>query len=681
MLERSPYLQQHATHPIDWYPWGNDAFARAKAENKPIFLSIGYSTCHWCHVMSHESFEDEVVAGFLNKHFVSIKVDREERPDIDHVYMTVCQFMNGKGGWPLTILLTPDKEPFFAGMYFPKTRKHGRPGIMDILTNIFAKWREDQGRVIETASQILTQLKEQAQLPSADELPMDALEFAMDDFRGRYDAEYGGFAKAPKFPSAHQLLFLMREHVRSGQSEPLEMVEKTLHMMYRGGMFDHVGGGFARYSTDEQWLVPHFEKMLYDNALLVMAYSEAFQLTRNALYRDVVERTVFYVDRDLGSAEGLWFAAEDADSEGKEGMFYVWSLEEVINVLGEELGRLVCKQYGVNDAGNFEGKSILNLLNWDETEFAVQHDLDIDAWKRTLAYAREQLLAARVKRVRPHRDEKMLTAWNALWITSLAKAGGAFGRKDWLLRANTAYDKLQKLLRRDDGRWMVRRCEGQTEGLAFLNDYAYLLWATIERYQAVGDVQLLLNAKQLAEDMHRLFWDEVDGAYRFSGADGEALVLQLKEHYDGALPSGNGVAAWQLVRLGRLLNEPKWEDVSARILRCFATTLTKSPSGHVMYLMAMDLMTGFPQQLVVAGWQDDHVFQTWIETLRKQFTPFMGFIIADEKQRKVIDEHVHLAKGKIAMDNRPTAYLCEDGICLSPYTDFKSLLRRLNGNA
>ncbi|MCA1990143.1 MAG: thioredoxin domain-containing protein, partial [Desulfarculus sp.] len=546
--EASPYLLQHANNPVDWHPWGEEAFARARREDKPIFLSIGYATCHWCHVMAHESFEDQRVAAALNRDFVSIKVDREERPDVDGVYMSVCQALTGSGGWPLTIFMDADGRPFFAGTYFPPTGMYGRPGFLQLISEIARLWRDDRPRLMEAGAEVARVLKPRPQTAGA-EPDEKILEKGYWQLAKTFDAKRGGFGSAPKFPTPHHLNFLLRWHLRQPRSKALEMVQTTLAAMRRGGIFDHLGLGFARYSVDERWLVPHFEKMLYDQALLTLAYAEAHQLTGDPFFAQVVEEIITYVLRDLTHPLGGFFSAEDADSQGEEGRFYVWSPAEVDQVLGPELGELFRRYYDVGSPGNFEhGRSVLHAAR-DEDDFARSRGLEPERVRADLARARQMLYTARLERPRPLKDDKILTAWNGLMIAALAKAHQALGRPEHLAAAARAARFVLAELSDGQGRLLRRWRQGATSGPGYLEDYAYFVWGLVELHAAEGDPHWLAQALRLTDLAGELFADQLHGGYYFSPHDGERLLIRDKEFYDGALPSGNSVMALNLVRL------------------------------------------------------------------------------------------------------------------------------------
>jgi len=674
--EKSPYLLQHAYNPVDWYPWGEEAFQKAKKENKPIFLSIGYSTCHWCHVMERESFENEEVAELLNRDFISIKVDREERPDVDHLYMTVCQAMTGHGGWPLTIIMTPDKKPFFAGTYFPKGRKFGRPGLMDILPQIAKKWKEDHTRIAEIGQQVIDETQKRMLANLEGEISEETLHRAFQMYENMFDPQYGGFGDAPKFPTSHNISFLLRYYKRTGKEKALQMAEKTLDAMYRGGMYDHIGFGFARYSTDEKWLVPHFEKMLYDNALLAMTYIEAFQLTQKRRYADVAEQIFTYVLRDMTDPEGGFYSAEDADSEGEEGKFYVWTPDEVKRVLGQDEGELFCQAYDITERGNFEGRSIPNLIDASIESFARWKGMEPERAKAMLEACRRKLFEYREKRIHPHKDDKILTSWNGLMIMALSKAAKALQKPEYAEAAARAVRFIRSRLRREDGRLLARYRDGEAAFPAYLDDYAFLVWGLIELYEATFDINHLKFALELNDDMIRLFWDKDKGGFFFYGEDAEQLFTRPKEIYDGAMPSGNSVAALNLLKLAKYSYNAGLSQKADEQLKAFAGAVERYPSGHALFLMALDYAYGPTKEIVIAGDPANEDTQAMIRTVQQKFLPNAIIILNPMGATgDGVSQTIPLAQDKIALGGRATAYICEHFSCQSPTDDLEELAR------
>ncbi|XEC92620.1 thioredoxin domain-containing protein [Paenibacillus tarimensis] len=677
--EKSPYLLQHAYNPVDWFPWSDEAFEIAKRENKPVFLSIGYSTCHWCHVMERESFEDEEVAELLNKHFVSIKVDREERPDVDHLYMTVCQALTGNGGWPLTVVMTPDKKPFLAGTYFPKNHRFGRKGLMEILPQIADKWENANEDLLEIGDKLVEEIQRRMLSNLQGELSEEILEQAYGSYEQLFDSQYGGFGHAPKFPTPHNLSFLLRYYNRSGETHALHMAERTLDAMYRGGMNDHIGFGFARYSTDDKWLVPHFEKMLYDNALLAWTYLEAYQVTGNRSYADVAERIFQYVLRDMTDPDGGFYSAEDADSEGHEGKFYVWNPEEIIEVLGEKDGELYCELYGVTEEGNFEGMSIPNLIGRDLAVLADRKQLNKEELRTRMESCRIKLFERRERRIHPGKDDKVLTSWNGLMIMALSKGYMALGQITYLEAAEKAVRFIQAKMRREDGRLLARYRDGEAAYPGYVDDYAFLVWGLLELYEASLNFEYLQLAMETNQQMIDLFWDEEQGGLFFYGKDSEQLIVRGKEIYDGAMPSGNSVAAGNLLKLARLTGDRELMALAERQLHAFAGSLAKYPSGHSMLLIALDYAYGESGEIVIVGDPEDEGMQDMTKVVHTAFRPYtrLLFVPKEEAEAKSMKEWLPLIGDKKALHRKVTAYVCENFSCQKPITDVEELKRKL----
>lgn len=634
------------------------------------------TTCHWCHVMERESFEDEEVAGLLNAHFVAVKVDREERPDVDHVYMSVCQAMTGQGGWPLTVLLAPDRTPFFAGTYFPKRRKYGRVGLMELLAQVAEKWEADPEGMAAIGTRVAEQTRQQLGEHSQGQVHTGLLQHAYELYSKNYESQYGGFGRAPKFPSSHNLSFLLQYHYRTGDSYALEMVEHTLQAMYRGGLYDHVGFGFARYSTDEKWLVPHFEKMLYDNALLAMTYTEAYQITGKPKYAKVVEEIFAYVLRDMTSPEGGFYSAEDADSEGEEGRFYVWSPQEINEALGEEDGALYCSIYDITPMGNFEGHSIPNLIETGSVEHAAE-ELGMDAaqLKERLEACRRRLFQQREKRIHPHKDDKILTAWNGLMIMALSKGAKALNCKEYAEAAERAAAFLKAQLRREDGRLLARYRDGEAAYPGYVDDYAFLVWGLIELYEATFRLDYLKDALELNEEMLRLFWDGEEGGLFFNGTDGEELFARPKELYDGAMPSGNSVAAQNLVRLARLTDAEALTKRAEAQLTAFAGTVMGYPPGFAMYLLAADLHLYSGREAVVAGAAGAADTEALAAVLRQAYRPDTALMLHPAGEAHEAEALLPLTAGKDPVAGKAAVYICENFACQAPVTDPQQLLQ------
>jgi len=657
--EKSPYLLQHAHNPVDWYPWGDEAFAKAKAEDKPIFLSIGYSTCHWCHVMERESFETEEVAEVLNRQYIAVKVDREERPDIDHIYMTVCQAMTGGGGWPLTIIMTPDKQPFFAGTYFPRRDRLGMPGLITILNRIAQAWREQKDELVRSGETITALLGEQR--TAAAEIPEDTTGKAFRAFQRAFDPDYGGFGTAPKFPTPHNLYFLLRYWYLTREDRALAIVRKTLDAIAAGGIHDHIGFGFARYSTDRQWLVPHFEKMLYDNALLAVAYLEAFQATGEKRYTTVARKIFTYVLRDMTAPDGGFYAAEDADSEGVEGKFYVWTPEEVKAVLGATDGAKFCAYFDITPGGNFEGQSIPNLIH---TSIPAGEEAFV-------AQCREKLFQHRERRVHPYKDDKILTGWNGLMLAALAVGARVLGDEQYQAAAAAAVNFIEHNLIRADGRLLARYRDGEAAYPAYAEDYAYLIWGLIELYEATYEPAYLKKALGLNADLLRYFWDDAGGGLFVYGSDSEQLIARPKEIYDGATPSANSVAALNFLRLARLTGDTALEEKATQVFTAFGGSLARSALGHSFCLTAL-LFARSPGQDIVIVSETKAAAQEMINAVQQRFHPFTVTLLAS-LETAGLAEVVPFVRDYRPQDGRPTAYVCENFACRAPITDVAAL--------
>lgn len=581
--QTSPYLLQHAENPVDWYPWCEEAFEHARKEDKPIFLSIGYSTCHWCHVMAHESFSDESIAECLNQNFISIKVDREERPDIDSVYMAVCQAFTGHGGWPMSIFMTADQKPFFAGTYFPPTARFGALGFQELLLAVAEKWKSNRTALLQSSEQIVRALKQKEKIGNREinpRLPEQAAQM----FAESFDERYGGFGPEPKFPMPHNLIFLILYSVQRQDEKILESVKITLEQMRKGGIFDQIGYGFCRYSTDRFFLVPHFEKMLYDNALLILAYAVAYHATGEALFLDTAEKTAKYVRTELTSEEGGFYSAQDADSDGEEGKFYVWSPKEVCEVLGPKRGREFCAYFDITDEGNFHGKSIPNRLHSERITTEFQEEV------RTLYEYRK-------KRGNLHLDDKILTSWNGLMICALAILYRVSGKEEYLKTAKKACQFIEAHLAKGSTLYVSWR-EGVCSEQGFLDEYAYMILADLTLYEVTEDSRYRKRAKQLCEEVERQFADEKYGGYFLTGTENGELIIKPKETYDGALPSGNAVMAYCLVRLSLLTEEAAYKEKAERQLAFLSKEMEQYPAGYSVTLLAM-LMQQNPQKVTV----------------------------------------------------------------------------------
>jgi uncharacterized protein YyaL (SSP411 family) len=650
--ETSPYLRQHADNPVDWYPWGDEALTTARELDRPVLLSIGYSSCHWCHVMAHESFEDPHVAGVMNELFVNVKVDREERPDVDAVFMQAVQAMTGQGGWPLTVFLTPDGRPFFGGTYFPPEPRHGMPGFVQILQSVHEAWLARRGDVDAQATRLTEALADTASLrPSLALLSDEPLRAAYASARAQFDADLGGFGSAPKFPQAMLLDFLLRAHARNGSAETLEMVTVSLSAMAAGGIYDHVGGGFHRYATDAGWLVPHFEKMLYDQALLARTYLHAWQLTGEAHFRRVVEQTIAYVLRDLRHPDGGFFSAEDADSEGEEGRFYVWRLDEVRRVCGADADAVIA-HFGMTPTGNFEGVNILHVPGRGN---GVAPEVD-----RALA----ALFAARAQRVRPALDDKVLTGWNALFLATLAEAAVVLDRADWLdaARANAAF--LLEHLRREDGRLLRSWQGGRARHLAYAEDHAALVEALVTMAE-VDDPAWLEHATTVADALIDLFSDPDRGGFFTTGDDAETLIVRAKDVFDNAIPSENSLAARGLMRLAALTGETRYAEAATGVLRLLRDPLTRHPTAFAYLLEALEWHLSAPIEIGVVGPAGSAGDDLWREAWRR----FLPVSLRARKQDGPEPSATPLLHDRGLVDGHPAAYVCEHFACQQPVTD------------
>ena len=669
--ETSPYLLQHAENPVNWYPWCKEAFERAKREDKPVFLSIGYSTCHWCHVMAHESFEDEETAEILNRYFISIKVDKEERPDIDSIYMSVCQAFTGSGGWPTTIFLTPDQKPFFAGTYFPRKAKYGQIGLQELLLAVWEKWKTDRKTLLDSAEDVISHLKQKnesgnlgQESEEIEEADVQLIETAFSHYKRLFDSRNGGFGRAPKFPTPHNLLFLMRYFEKCGKKEALNMVEKTLIQMYRGGIFDHIGGGFSRYSTDEYFLVPHFEKMLYDNALLIMAYCKAYQLTGKSIYYVAAKKTADYVLREMTSKEGGFYSAQDADSEGIEGKYYLFEPKEIFQICGEEEGKRFNQYFDITDKGNFEGKNILNLLKQSEfdewniknkSEQLKENDLFVS--NRSLQEfdeCKKKLYEYRKKRYRLHLDDKILTSWNGLMISAMCCLYRVSGDRSYLEAAIKAQSFIEKNLW-DRNTVFVSFREGKRSEKGFLDDYANEVLALIHLYEATFHKDYLEKAKQFCEKALENFYDKEQGGFFLYGEENEALILRPKETYDGAVFSGNSAMAYNLVQLFYLTGEDKYSEMAEKQLKFLANEARDYPSGHAMFLIALLDYDNAPDKVTI------------VVKEKKD--------LEELKCRVPLDMVIHIveipAKDYPLLNDRTTFYVCKGHSCLPAMNELK----------
>ncbi len=671
--ESSPYLLQHASNPVDWHPWGDEAFERAAREDRPVFLSIGYSTCHWCHVMERESFDDEEVARLLNATFVCVKVDREERPDLDQHYMAVCQALTGTGGWPLTVVLTPEKRAFFAGTYFPKSRRWGRPGLLEVLPAIHDAWRKRRGEVLRSAEEILGVVgrpRARERASAADRLSETTLDAAFRDLAADYDEARGGFGGAPKFPLPHRISFLLRYGKRTGKSEALEMARTTLEAMRRGGIHDQLGFGFHRYSTDADWLVPHFEKMLYDQALLAEVYAQAYLATGEPAFKRTAAETADYVLRDLAGPDGAFFSAEDADSEGEEGKFYLWTKDEVREALGPEEAGLAERLFNIEAGGNFaepgrgrDGRNILRLGRAEDGEHG------------RAAAVREKLLRIRSQRPRPFLDTKVLTDWNGLMIAALAAVFRATGEPRYLGAAERAADHILDKMTAPDGRLLHMAIGGEARIEAFLDDYAFFIKGLVALYESEFDPDRLERALALTRQAIDLFWDGEEGGFVFDGTP--EVGGKRKEFYDGALPSGNSVMLANLLRLARLTGLAELEEKAARLVEAVAGDVAGHPSAHTELLCGLDFALGPTREVVVVGKRGAEATAALIAAVRGAYVPNAVVLFMPSDEPATADKLARLAPFTKDMDaggGVAAAHVCSAGACLRPVESAAELL-------
>jgi hypothetical protein len=676
IFSKSPYLLQHAENPVGWYPWGEEAFARARAEDKPVFLSIGYSTCHWCHVMAHESFEDQEVASLLNRHFIAVKVDREERPDLDNTFMAVCQMMAGSGGWPLNLVLTPDKKPFFAATYIPRTTRMGMAGLVELLGKIAELWLTDRARLTQTGKEVEQALR-QLERGTADEgdLSEEPLRRALGQYLQTFDRRQAGFGDAPKFPAPHNLSLLLRLWRRTGEEQALVMTLQTLQAMRLGGIFDQVGFGLHRYSVDAGWLVPHFEKMLYDQALAAIACLEAFQASGDDFFGQSAREILAYVLRDLSLPEGGFCCGEDADTEGGEGTFYLWTPSQVEKELGEEAAKIFCRAFDITDGGNFEGKSIPHLAQ-GIGELARQAGVDPGKLAGLLAEGRQKLFAARQKRPRPHRDDKVVTGWNGLLVAALARAGAVLGEETWLAAARTTADFLLRHLRAADGRLLRRWRQGEAAVPGFLEDHAFLAWGLTELFLAGFDSRHLSEALNLCRAMDALF-DDGRGGYFDTGKDAEAVLTRGRSLQDGAVPSGVSAAALNLLRLGRITGEAALVERGEGLLRTCLPQVSRYPSAYAQFLIALDYALGPKSEVILVCGSDGQPPLEFFAELRRRFLP-RTLALYYQPGDRALENLAPLVKGKGPVDGRAAAWVCREQTCLPPVTAPEELARLLD---
>jgi uncharacterized protein YyaL (SSP411 family) len=692
--ETSPYLLQHAHNPVDWYAWGDEAFKKAKDEDKPVLVSIGYSACHWCHVMEHESFENEATAAIMNEHFISIKVDMEERPDVDQIYMMFVQLTTGRGGWPMNVFLTPDKLPFFGGTYFPPVNRYNMPSWQQILVSVADAYRNKRDELMTSVVDILGEMRRVGISEfSPAGLSTELLDSAFASFDRSFDATNGGFGGAPKFPPAMSLEFLLRYWKRTGNERALEIVKKTAQKMANGGIYDQLGGGFHRYSVDAVWLVPHFEKMLYDNAQLIRIYLHLYQITKDEFFRRTATETLEYVRREMFDPSGGFYSTQDADSEGEEGKFFVWTPTEVVEILGEGDGGIFNFYYDVSEEGNFEEKNILNVKNpvatapgSDTSEVAKALKISESDLTAILERGRKKLFTEREKRIKPFRDEKVLTAWNGLMLAAFAEASAVLDSKEYLEVAKQNADfilaNLQKPVGEEgrniqlesatlaDPKLLRTWKDGRAKLNAYIEDYANLVDGLVDLFQVSGEVRYLKEAKRLADLMITEFWDEENGGFFFTANDHEELIVRTKDFYDNATPSGNSVAADVLLKLAKLTSDEKYERFASTVLRLAAAQLKRHPQGFGRTLSAIEFFLGDSKEIVLIGDEDGTLGrEVWSE-----YRPGKVVVPANGSTESAM---IPLIEGRAAIDGKPTAYVCENFACRMPVTTVEELKEQL----
>ena len=671
--ETSPYLLQHAHNPVDWHPWSDEALRRARAEDKPILLSIGYSACHWCHVMEHESFENESIARLMNEHFINIKVDREERPDLDTIYMAAVQMMTGSGGWPMTVFLTPDGVPFYGGTYFPPEDRHGMPGFPRVLLTIAGTYREKKEAIRNEAASIVRELQRMNSVSGAPgKLNESVLDSAAGNLMAGFDSRHGGFGGAPKFPPSMTLSFLLRSYARTRRANLLDAVELTLHKMACGGIYDQVGGGFHRYSVDDHWLVPHFEKMLYDNALLSRIYLDAYLQTKKEFYGRIARETLDFVRREMTSQEGGFYSTQDADSEGHEGKFYVWARKEVEACLGTSDADLFCRCFDITDSGNFEGRNILNLPR-PVAAVARLNNLPEAELQRVIQRSRKILFAEREKRIKPARDEKILTAWNGLMLRSFAEGAIALNSSNYREVAVKNAEFVLGRLRHGDK--LLRTCrDGDARLNGYLEDYSCMLDGLLSLYEATFDARWINESMRLAELMIGLFWDPGENTFYFTSGDHEALIHRPKDFYDNATPSGTSVAAHALLRLAALTGESKWQLYARSTLEARAVPMADHPAAFGNFLCALDFLLAPPVEIALVGSPDSEGMRDLLRVVRERYQPNKAVACG-------LDGHIGILRDRPQVNGRPTAYVCTNMTCSAPVTSaagLESLLDKSN---
>ncbi|UCE43381.1 MAG: thioredoxin domain-containing protein [Candidatus Aminicenantes bacterium] len=689
--ETSPYLLQHAQNPVDWYPWGEEALAKAKRENKPIFLSIGYAACHWCHVMERESFENEEIAEILNKHFISIKVDREERPDLDDIYMTAVVAISGSGGWPMTIFLTPELKPFYGGTYFPPDDKWGRVGFKNLILRLIDFWQNDQSRTklhqdAETLSRIVEQ-RTSISLPVDEDaqLSTDLLANASHQLEAAFDDKWGGFSSAPKFPPSNAVMFLLRDYFHTGNKRSLEMATFTLDKMYEGGMYDHLAGGFHRYAVDQEWLVPHFEKMLYDNAQLAVVYIEAYQATGNNKYARIAQEIFDYEMTYMTNDSGGIYSTEDADSQGKEGIFYLWKWDELDGILGKKEADIISRYYSTKKMGNFPSHEDyhkeFNILHIRRDAASVAKELGMteEQLKSTLSSIKKKLLEVRDKRARPGLDDKTITSWNGLMISAFARGYQVFADKRYLSAAERAASFVMDKMRTEDGKLLRTHRAGASKFHAYLEDYSYLILALVDLYEAGFDKKWLFSAEDLTEEMIVQFWDEKSDGLFNTSLYHKNLIVRTKSVNDSAIPSPVGVAIESFLRLGKLLDKEDYLKKARRVLKANHPYMEKAPQGYLTLLMNVDYLIHSPKEIAIVGRKDSKDTKELLKAIHSRFIPnrVIAFLDPSSPDARELAKKIPLLSGREIINGKATVYVCENFTCQLPVTSPEDLINKL----
>ncbi len=657
--ESSPYLQQHAYNSVDWYPWGEEALELARRENKPIFLSIGYSSCHWCHVMREESFEDEKVGKLLNDFFIAIKVDREERPDLDHIYMNFAQAMTGRGGWPLNVILTPEEKPFYALTYLPKESQGKNMGLKELLLKIQELWTHDEDRIRASAEYVVSRVKESLDEKSVSSGECNLMDKAFKQLQDSFDEVHGGFHEGQKFPLPHYLLFLLRYYRKTKKDEALSMVNKSLNAMYRGGIFDHLGYGFSRYTVDQKWQIPHFEKMLYDNALLLRVYTEAYQVTKDPLYKEVSEKIIDYIHDEMTSNQGLFYSSQDADSEGKEGKFYIFTFEEILDVLGEEAGLEFASYYGVTPAGNFEGKNILHLV--DE-----KHEIN----SKSMEKSQDKMRAYRNKRIHPSTDTKILTSWNGLMMGSLAYAGMVFNEEAYIEGAKMDLESLMEAHYRN-GELYASSHDAVLGPKAFLESYSYLIYGILSLQEATLDTKYLRLAIKLEKEMTKKFWDYEEYSFFLQSNEESELIMKVKDLHDHALPSGNAMAALILGKLWSLTGNNTYEEKFKQMMSSLKGKVEEQTLGYTGILLSYQVYEDGPSEVVLIGSREDKVIQEMIHAMYSIYLPEYTVVLQSEERREAEVELYGVWRE--SSNRKISAFVCRNHSCLEEIMDASTL--------